>query len=50
MDVADESVPLQERLVLLRAIGRVRPDAGAGVRGGRAGPGATATRRAGWRR
>ena len=33
VDVADESVPLKERLVLLRAIGGVGPDAGAGVRG-----------------
>ena len=33
MDVADEPVPLQERLVLLRAIGGVGPDAGTGVRG-----------------
>ena len=33
MDVADESVPLQECLVLLGTIGGVGPDAGAGVRG-----------------
>ena len=33
VDMADESVPLQERLVLLRAICGVGPDAGAGVRG-----------------
>ena len=33
MDVADEPVSLQEHLVLLRAIGRVGPDAGGGVCG-----------------
>ena len=33
MDVADEPVSLQERLVLLRSIRGVGPDAGAGVRG-----------------
>ena len=33
VDVADEPVPLQERFVLLQAIGRVGPGAGAGVRG-----------------
>ena len=33
VDMADESVPLQERLILLRAIGGVGPDAAARVRG-----------------
>ena len=33
VDMANEPVSLQERLILLRAIGRIRPDSGAGVRG-----------------
>ena len=33
MDVADEPVPRQERLVLLRSVRGIGPDAGAGVRG-----------------